>query len=111
MEYKWVISDLKAKIQDGELSNVIDTIHYRYQAEDGEYLTDVYGSVGLEAPEADSFIPADELTVADVEAWLESKLDVEALKEGLDAQIEAQKNPTHTSINLLPQESQGDSLS
>ena len=98
--YKWVISDLKAKIQDGELSNVIDTIHWRYQATDGEHTADVYGSVGLESPEADSFIPADELTVADVEAWLEAKLDVEALKSGLDAQIEAQKNPTHTSIVL-----------
>jgi len=100
MKYKWVISDLQAKIQNGELSNVIDAIHWRYQAEDGEHTADVYGSVGLEAPEADSFIPADELTTADVEAWLEAKLDVEALKEGLDAHIEAQKNPTHTSIVL-----------
>jgi hypothetical protein len=98
--YKWVISDLQAKIQDGELSNVIDTIHWRYQATDGEYSADVYGSVGLDSPEADSFIPADELTVADVEAWLESKLDVEALKEGLDAQIDSQKNPTHISLSL-----------
>lgn len=99
--YKWVISDLKAKIQDGELSNVIDTIHWRYQATDGEHTADVYGSVGLEAPEADSFIPADELTVADVEAWLESKLDVEGLKAGLDAQLSAIKNPTHVSLNLV----------
>ena len=98
--YKWVISDLQAKIQDGELSNVIDTIHWRYQATDGEFTADVYGSVGLESPEADSFIPAGELTVADVEAWLESKLDVEALKEGLDAQIDSQKNPTHISLSL-----------
>jgi hypothetical protein len=98
--YKFVISDLQAKIQDGELSNVIDTIHWRYQATDGEFTADVYGSVGLEAPEADSFIPADELTVADVEAWLEAKLDVEALKEGLDAQLYAIANPTHISLSL-----------
>jgi hypothetical protein len=100
MQYKWVISNLQAKIQEGELSNVIDTIHWRYQATDGEFTADVYGSLGLESPEADSFIPADELTVADVEGWLESKLEVEALKEGLDAQIDSQKNPTHTSIVL-----------
>jgi len=99
--YKWVISDLKAKIQDGELSNVIDTIHWRYQAEDGEHTADVYGSVGLDAPEADSFIPADELTVADLEGWLESKLDVEGLKAGLDAQLSAIKNPTHVSLELV----------
>jgi hypothetical protein len=99
--YKWVISDLTAKIQDGELSNVIETVHWRYQAEDGEHIADVYGSVGLEAPEAASFIPADELTVADVEGWLESKLDVEGLKAGLDAQLSAIKNPTHVSLNLV----------
>jgi hypothetical protein len=98
--YKWVISDLQAKIQDGELSNVIDTIHWRYQATEGEFTADVYGSVGLESPEADSFIPADELTVADVEAWLEAKLDVQAMQAGLDAQIELQKNPTHISLSL-----------
>jgi hypothetical protein len=98
--YNWVVSYLNAKIQDGELSNVIETIHWRYQATDGENTADVYGSVGLEAPEADSFIPADELTVADVEAWLEAKLDVEALKEGLDAQLDAIANPTHVSLIL-----------
>jgi hypothetical protein len=98
--YKWVISDLKAKIEDGELSNVIDTIHWRYQATDGEHIADVYGSVGLEAPDSDSFIPSEELTEDIVISWLEAKLDVEALKEGLDAQIDSQKNPTHISLSL-----------
>jgi hypothetical protein len=98
--YTWLISDLQAKIQEGELSNVIDTIHWRYQATDGENTADVYGSVGLESPEADSFIPSEDLTVADVEAWLEAKLDVEALKKGLDAQLYAIANPTHISLSL-----------
>jgi hypothetical protein len=98
--YKWVISDLKAKIQDGELSNVIDTIHWRYQAEGGEFTADVYGSVGLESPEADSFIPSEDLTEDIVISWLEDKLDVEALKEGLDAQLYAIANPTHISLSL-----------
>jgi hypothetical protein len=98
--YKWVISDLKAKIQDGELSNVIDTIHWRYQATDGENTADVYGSVGLDKPEASSFINADQLTKETVISWLEAKLDVEALKEGLDKQLFALSNPTHISIIL-----------
>ena len=101
--YTWQISDLKAKVQDEEtgLENVIDTVHYRYQAEDGEHSADVYGSVGLEAPDADSFIPADELTVADVEGWLEAKLDVAEMQSVLGAQIEAHKNPTHVSVDLV----------
>jgi hypothetical protein len=101
MTYKWIISDLVAKIQDGELSNIIETVHYRYQATDGEHTADVYGSVGLEAPDAESFKPFEEVTEADVIAWLESKLDVEAMQSGLDAQLDAIANPTHVSLNLV----------
>jgi hypothetical protein len=101
MTYSWIISDLVAKIQDGELSNVIETVHYRYQATDGEHTADVYGSVGLEAPDAESFKPFEEVTEADVIAWLESKLDVEAMQEGLSNQLDAIANPTHVSLNLV----------
>ena len=100
--YKWVISGLHAKIQEGELSNVIESVHWRYQAEDADgNIADVYGSVGLEAPDAESFVAHEDLTQADVEAWLESKLVVEQLQAGLDAQLEAMANPTHHTINLV----------
>ena len=101
VNYKWVISNLVAKIQDGELSNIIETIHWRYQATDGEHTADVYGSVGLEAPDAESFKPFEQLTEADVIAWLEAKLDVEAMQSGLDAQLDDIANPTHVSLNLV----------
>ncbi len=96
--YQFVISDLVAKIQEGELSNIVETVHWRYQAADDVNTADVYGSVGLDAPEPGSFIPSDQLTKETVISWLESKLDVEALKTGLDAQLDALANPTHTSI-------------
>ncbi len=99
--YKWVIAGLHAKIQEGELSNVIESVHWRYQAEDAEgNIADVYGSVALEAPD-ENFVPHEELTQADVEAWLESKLVVEELQKGLDAKLEAIANPTHHTINLV----------
>jgi hypothetical protein len=101
MTYKWIISDLVAKIQDGELSNIIETVHWRYQATDGEHTADVYGSVGLEAPDAESFKPFEEVTEADVIAWLEAKLDVEAMQEGLSNQLDAIANPTHVSLSLV----------
>ena len=98
MEYTWIISSLNAKIAEGDLSNVIETVHWRLQATDGEHTADVYGSVGVEL-EGD-FIPFEDLTQADIEGWLEAKLDVPSLKAGLDAQIEAIKNPTHISLNI-----------
>ena len=100
--YRFVISGLHAKIQEGELSNVIESVHWRYQAEDADgNIADVYGSVGLEAPDAESFVAYEDLTQADVEAWLESKLVVEELQKGLDAKLEAMANPTHHTINLV----------
>jgi len=100
--YKWVISGLQAKIQEGELSNVIESVHWRYQAEDADgNISDVYGSVGLESPNPESFVPHEELTKADVEAWLEAKLDVESLQQGLDAQLDKIANPTHVTLNIL----------
>ena len=99
--YKWVISGLHAKIQEGELSNVIESVHYRYQAEDADgNVADVYGSVGLEAPEADSFIAFENLTDSDVIGWLEADLDVESMKAGLDAQLEEIANPTHITLSI-----------
>lgn len=99
--YKWVLSNLNAKIQDEELSNVIEIVHWRLQATDAnENVADVYGSLVLDAPEADSFIPSDQLTEETVISWLESKLDVDSLKAGLDAQLELAANPTHTTITL-----------
>ena len=103
--YKWVLSSLNAKIQDGELSNVIETVHWRLQATDAnENVADVYGSLGLDAPEAGSFIPSEQLTKETVISWLEAKLDVDALKAGLDAQLDAIANPTHTTIELATAE-------
>jgi len=99
--YKWVISSLEAKIQEGELSNVIESIHYRYQAEDADgNVADVYGSVGLEAPKADSFIAFENLRDSDVIGWLEADLDVESMKAGLDAQLEEIANPTHVTLSI-----------
>ena len=102
--YKWVISGLHAKINDTELGleNVVESVHWRYQAEDADgNIADVYGSVGVEDAQEDGFIPFEDLTQADVEAWLEAKLDVESLKAGLDAQLEAQSNPTHATLSLV----------
>ena len=101
--YKWVISGLHTRLNNEELGleKVIESIHWRYQAEDADgNIADVYGSVGLEAPEGD-FIAYEDLTQADVEAWLESKLVVEQLQAGLDAKLEAIKNPTHHTLNLV----------
>ena len=102
--YNWVVSNLHAKIENDGLENVIQTVHWRLQATDeNENVVDTYGTCGLEAPEADSFISFDSLTKADVVSWLESKLDVDSLKANLDAKIDSIVNPTHVDLQLVEQ--------
>lgn len=96
MKYTWEISALECKVKDGDLENVIYTIHYRYTANneaEEEVTSDTYGSVVLSTPDAVSFVPYDDVTEEIVIGWLESSVDVEALKERLDKQIDLQVNP------------------
>ena len=99
--YSWVIGNLNAKIESDGLENVIENVHWRLQATDeNENVVDVYGSCGLDAPEAESFISFDSLTKADIEGWLESILDVDSLKIGLDSKLESIANPTHVDLQI-----------
>jgi trans-2-enoyl-CoA reductase len=82
--YAWVISQLDCAPQQDNLNDVVKTIHWRYQATDGTYTADCYGSIGT--GDAD-------LTQEQVIAWLESSLDVEALQEGLAGQLASLANP------------------
>jgi hypothetical protein len=45
-----------------------------------------------------NFIPYADLTKDDVVAWLEAGLDVEAMKENLDNQIELEINPVDETL-------------
>jgi len=93
--YSWKINQLDAKIQEGELQNVIYVIHYNYKAVDpsGEYTSTSVAILSIEYNPETPFIPYDELTKEDVVSWLEAGIDVNILQESLDKQIELQKNP------------------
>lgn len=102
---QWVISQLECKIQDGDLQNVVYTIHYRRQATevDGDktYFAETYSTLSLPAPDPSDFTPYEDLTKEQVEGWLDELLPVSDIDASLDAQIELQKNPT-TSTPPLP---------
>ena len=89
--YTWSFPQFDvAKAEDG-LTDVVKTIHWRYDATDGDHSAGVYGSAGLGAPDSGNFIPFANLT----EAWAISAiaLDVPAMQASLEAQIAAAKNP------------------
>jgi len=104
MTYGWLIQELKAKVQDEDsgLENVITAIHWRYRGEAGEHSHELYGTMNLEAPEADAFIAWDDLK-GDKEtliSWLENGLDVESLQANIAKVIELKAKPREITLHL-----------
>ena len=93
--YKWTINALDATISHDSNDNVINTIHWGYSAVDNDDATKVASSIGTHSVvyDADNFTEYADITEANVIAWLEAGLDVEAMKASLDSQIELQKAP------------------
>lgn len=95
--YDWNIPQLDSKIKQDGKDNVIYTIHWRYIASDetepDKYNASCIGSHNVKYVEGEDFIEYADLKKSDVVGWLEASIDVDAMKENLDSQIELQKNP------------------
>jgi hypothetical protein len=87
MTITWTIAQLDRQTFDG----LVTTAHYIVNAVDGEQTAGSYGTVGFER--GDTFIAYASLTEAQVIAWVKDKLEVAEIEAGLQAQIDAKKNP------------------
>jgi hypothetical protein len=85
------IVQLDRSLPDG----VVVTCHWIASLTDGDYTASSYGAEGFnqKSPDDPDFIAYEDLTPEIVTGWVLDKIgaDIEA---GLQAQIEAQKNPT-----------------
>ena len=90
----WTIANLERNTADGGVT----IVHWRVTAEEtvGEetYTASAYGTCGF-TPDASApdFVPYDQLTEADVLAWVWSSMDKDATEAALTAKIEEQKAP------------------
>ena len=95
--YNWIIRQLECYPQQDGKQDVVFTIHWRRQADDGAgHMADVYGTQGVTLDPAAPFTPYDQLTQAQVEGWLEDAMGADRVAEldtNLDAQIAALVNP------------------
>ena len=89
--FNWTLPTLERHTADG----FVFTAHWRCTASDGDFHASSYGTAGFsQDPEADSFIPYDDLTEADVLAWVWESVDKDATEAALAQKIEDQKHPT-----------------
>lgn len=88
--YTYTIANLERNAAD----DGVVIAHWRVTAEDGEYTASSYGTVGFTPdPDAEGFVPFDQLTEAMVIGWVQAELDQDAIEAGLAAQIEEAKAP------------------
>ena len=99
--YSWRINALDAKIHENDLDNVIYTVHWSFIGQDDSeepVMASLIGALGVQYNPEDPFTEYDDLTKEDVVGWLESELDVEAMKQNIDNQIELKKNPVDETL-------------
>jgi hypothetical protein len=91
--YTWTIPTVERNLTDGGVT----VAHWRCDAVDGDYSASSYGTVGF-TPDAtaEGFVPYENLTEADVLAWVHGSVDKDATEAALAAKIDAEKNPTTT---------------
>jgi hypothetical protein len=89
--FTWTIPTLERELADGG----VIVAHWRCTASDGDYSASSYGTAGFtyDASSPD-FVPYDELTEADVLAWVWADGFKDATEDALQAKIDAEKNPT-----------------
>ena len=101
---QWQVSTMERTLTDGALSDVVTTLHW--QLVDSQTVGEgddavvhsgrCYGTVGLSAPDADSFTAYADISEADAIAWAKAAIgeeQVEAYEASVNSQIELSKNP------------------
>ena len=93
ISYAWTFSQFDvAKAEDG-LTDVVKTIHWRYDATDGKVSCGCYGTVALDAPNPSDFKPYASLTADWCIAACSDKLDMTEINQKLEDQIALLNNP------------------
>jgi hypothetical protein len=89
----WIIEALDCKPQEGDLTDVVITAHWRCNGTDGTFGATVYGTCSFSQPEG-SFTPYADLTQDQVLSWCwSSGVDKDATEANIDTQIANQVNP------------------
>lgn len=102
MVFDWIISAMDCKIHEGEMTDVVQTVHWRYNATDvvdeKTYFAEMYGATQVGEPTPEDFTSYPDLTKEQVVSWLEAVLDVPNMQENLTKQIELKINPIDVTL-------------
>jgi hypothetical protein len=89
--YTWTIPTCEHEVATGGIT----VARWRVSAVDGDYTASSYGTCGFTPDATDpDFKPYNQVTEAEVLAWVQASVDKDATEAALATKIEADKNPT-----------------
>lgn len=90
----WQVSSMECRVQEGDLSDVVITVHWQCSATEDGYSASVYSTCSVPGPNPANFVPYDQLTQDEVLGWIWANgVDKDATEAAVLQQIEMQKNP------------------
>ena len=95
--YTWKFPHLDCNPTKDSKTNVVFNVDWRYTGTEGNYSSVEYGTASVATDDLSNFIAYDSLTKTDVEGWMGTALDVDAIKSRISTAIDNQKNPTEIS--------------
>ena len=111
ISYEWNVNTVDVYPTDEGHSDVIYNVHWRLNATDTQvdaegnpYTASVYGTQALDTSDLSNFTDFDNVTSSQVQGWVEGAMgaeEVQSLKDGLDANIAGQINPTSVTMELV----------
>jgi|TARA_R100001530_G_scaffold121452_1_gene88907 hypothetical protein len=108
ISYSWQFYaiDLELGPDAEDHTDIVYTVHWRYNADDGDgHTAQNIGTSSIVWEEGDSWIEYADLTESDVEGWVEEQIGEDELAEmklRLDANIEEQVSPTRETNRTMP---------
>jgi hypothetical protein len=99
--YTWTISALDCRVSEEGMSDVVQTVHWRYRGTNEDGVTyETYSATAVPTPTPEAFIPYPDLYLAILTEWLESILDMEEIEANIAAQIELIIHPVMVTLPL-----------
>ena len=96
----WSIAQCEYVLSESGLTNVINLLHWRLNAEETDnevtYHASSYGTQNLGDPDPDNYTPYADVSESDCISWLHAEMGEEQVQSLLDSvagNIELQKNP------------------
>ena len=94
--YTWIVEQMNSYPEQDGHTDVVFTVHWRVNANEGNYNATSYGSIGVTLDPEAPFTPYADLTQDQVVGWVQGALGAEQVAEiesGLAGQIANLINP------------------